>query len=48
VSLWVLKKNESARRFYESGGFSLDTPAKTIDVGGVPLEEVRYVMQLAG
>lgn len=48
VSLWVLKKNESARRFYESGGFSLDTPAKTVDVGGVPLEEVRYVMQLAG
>ena len=46
VSLWVLTKNESARRFYESAGFSLDTPVKTVNVGGVPLEEVRYVMQL--
>ena len=48
VSLWVLAKNESGRRFYESGGFSLDTPTKTVDVGGLPLEEVRYVMQIAG
>ena len=48
VSLWVLAKNESGRRFYESGGFSLDAPTKSVNVGGVPLEEVRYVMQLAG
>jgi len=46
VSLWVLARNESARRFYESGGFTLDTAVKTVNVGGLPLEEVRYVMQL--
>lgn len=48
VSLWVLARNENGRRFYESSGFSLDTPTKTVDVGGLPLEEVRYVMRLAG
>lgn len=48
VSLWVLAKNESGRRFYESNGFSLDTPTKTVDVGGLTLEEVRYIKPLAG
>jgi ribosomal protein S18 acetylase RimI-like enzyme len=43
VTLWVLKGNERARRFYEALGFSLDG-ADRIDTKliGAPINELRY------
>lgn len=49
VSLWVLAKNERACRFYSASGFELETSsAKTVEIGGASLEELRYVRSLAG
>jgi ribosomal protein S18 acetylase RimI-like enzyme len=43
VTLWVLKGNERAHRFYEALGFSLDG-AERIDIKliGAPLHQLRY------
>ena len=49
IFIWVLEKNERARRFYEKYGFTLDdTPddgTQQVDFG-VPLTGVRYVKKL--
>jgi len=42
LSLWVLRHNERARRFYEVNGWEADGAAKTEEIGGAPMEEVRY------
>jgi|SRR6266850_3098125 len=43
VTLWVLKGNERAFRFYEALGFSLDgTDRIETTLTGAPLHEVRY------
>jgi ribosomal protein S18 acetylase RimI-like enzyme len=43
VTLWVLRDNSRARRFYESGGFqSDDAERSTSELVGSPLSEVRY------
>jgi ribosomal protein S18 acetylase RimI-like enzyme len=43
VSLWVLKDNERAVKFYQSNGFVLDIGAtKEIERGGKTLSEVRF------
>jgi ribosomal protein S18 acetylase RimI-like enzyme len=43
VTLWVLKDNERAVRFYQSNGFVLDIGAtKEIERGGKILSEVRF------
>lgn len=43
VTLWVLKGNERASRFYEALGFSLDGSERTdIKLTGAPLRELRY------
>ena len=41
AALWVLKKNDQARRFYEAMGFEVDRASKTVSPGA-PLEAVRY------
>jgi ribosomal protein S18 acetylase RimI-like enzyme len=41
-TLWVLRDNPRAVRFYERAGFSLDGAEKTVEIGGKPLTEVRY------
>jgi len=47
VSLWVLKDNERAVKFYQSNGFVLDIGAtKYIERGGKTLSEVRFTKQL--
>lgn len=47
VTLWVLKENERALRFYISNGFILDTDAeRIIQRGGKTLGEVRMTKQL--
>lgn len=45
VSLWVLEKNENARRFYEKFGFRYDGTKKELDFDGI-VYEIRYVRDL--
>lgn len=45
VSLWVLEKNERARRFYEKFGFRFDGTRKELDFDGI-MHEIRYVRVL--
>jgi len=49
VTLWVLERNEAARRFYSTLGFTCDDTAdgrKTGSFGGRQLVEVRYSLRL--
>lgn len=47
LSLWVFANNPRARRFYERSGARVEPGSvKTFVLGGVTLEEVRYVLQL--
>jgi GNAT superfamily N-acetyltransferase len=47
VRIWVLGENHRARRFYEAAGLSLGGAAQKVEViGGVPLVEVQYVIEL--
>jgi len=43
VTLWVLRTNTRARRFYEQTGWSRDGTTKVDHIGGIALDEVRYV-----
>jgi hypothetical protein len=46
--LWVLEQNARAIRFYEAAGFEWDkSPAKTFELGGVTLKELRFSCPLA-
>jgi ribosomal protein S18 acetylase RimI-like enzyme len=46
VSLWVLSKNERAVRFYEASGFkTVHGSAKSFELGGRQVEEVRLRLQ---
>jgi ribosomal protein S18 acetylase RimI-like enzyme len=42
ATLWVLRDNARARRFYSRAGWAEDGAAKTDDGDGFPLLEVRY------
>ena len=44
--LWVLERNERARRFYEAAGWRLDGGRQTHGYGGVELEALRYAVVL--
>ena len=46
-SLWVLKTNDRARRFYEQAGWRPDGTEKTEGFGGADLHEIRYRKPLA-
>lgn len=46
AQLWVLDTNARAIRFYESGGWRADGGAKTDEIGGVTITEVRYRCEL--
>jgi ribosomal protein S18 acetylase RimI-like enzyme len=49
VTLWVIASNERAIQFYERAGFSAEPESrKRFELGGAMLEEVRYVMRIAG
>jgi ribosomal protein S18 acetylase RimI-like enzyme len=44
ISLWVLVGNERAARFYQRAGFVAEPESrKSFEIGGVTLEELRYV-----
>ncbi|HET9933691.1 MAG TPA: GNAT family N-acetyltransferase [Polyangiaceae bacterium] len=47
LTLWVLEQNQRARLFYEKLGFSPDGVSKIVQMGGVPLNELRYRRKLA-
>lgn len=42
ISLWVLKDNVQAIKFYEKSGFTFDGTSKEINIG-MPLIECRYI-----
>lgn len=44
--LWVVERNARARRFYERSGWRPDGGAKTVDVRGFSVPEVRYRIAL--
>jgi len=47
ICLWVFEENDRARRFYEKHHFVFDGIKRTVDkYGGVPLVELRYVIQM--
>jgi GNAT superfamily N-acetyltransferase len=46
VTLWVLARNERARRFYERCGMRLDGATKTEAFGATVLVEQRYFLRL--
>jgi len=49
VSLWVISSNERAIKFYRMAGFKAEASSnKTIELGGVQIEEVRYTQTLDG
>jgi len=49
ASLWVIATNPRAIRFYLAAGFSLDAGSiKPLTIGGVQVEEERYVQELRG
>jgi ribosomal protein S18 acetylase RimI-like enzyme len=45
ATLWVLETNDRARGFYEHMGWTTDGAAKTADLHGFTLHEVRYVLR---
>ncbi|MFJ4841184.1 GNAT family N-acetyltransferase [Streptomyces sp. NPDC088746] len=46
MSLWVLKDNTRARRFYEQARFRPDGAEETFEAGDAMVPEVRYVRTL--
>jgi ribosomal protein S18 acetylase RimI-like enzyme len=46
ATLWVLRDNERARRFYERAGWSADGASKDDVVAGATVTEVRYRREL--
>ncbi|MFF4245572.1 GNAT family N-acetyltransferase [Streptomyces sp. NPDC001822] len=47
MTLWVLKENVRARRFYERAGFRPDGAEEAVETGGALVPEVRYVRPLS-
>ena len=46
VSLWILSKNQRGIRFYKAAGFTeIEGSAKTFELGGTLVEELRLVMR---
>jgi RimJ/RimL family protein N-acetyltransferase len=49
MTLWILKGNKRAGRFYEALGFGLDgTERLDTHVIGAPIYELRYRKAIAG
>jgi ribosomal protein S18 acetylase RimI-like enzyme len=48
VTLWVLAQNERACQFYVKAGFAPEVEsAKTAEIGGANLQELRYARFIA-
>lgn len=49
VTLWVIRDNARAIRFYERSGFAIEADsAKGFELGGAQITEVRLVARIAG
>ncbi|HEX9268613.1 MAG TPA: GNAT family N-acetyltransferase [Candidatus Limnocylindria bacterium] len=48
ATLWVLRSNARARRFYEIAGWRADGREKVEDWAGARIDEVRYVIDVDG
>lgn len=49
VTLWVIRDNARAIRFYERSGFAVEADsAKEFELGGAQITEVRLVARIAG
>lgn len=46
VFLWVLEENYSARKFYEKNGFVKTDKFLDDNIGGKPLREIQYILNL--
>jgi GNAT superfamily N-acetyltransferase len=46
AALWVLDGNVGARRFYERDGWTFDGMRRTSTYGHLPVDEVRYRLEL--
>jgi GNAT superfamily N-acetyltransferase len=46
ATLWVLRSNHAAQRFYENAGWIPDGAAKTDVTGELALDEIRYAISL--
>jgi GNAT superfamily N-acetyltransferase len=46
ATLWVLKTNTRARRFYELGGWTHDGTIRSDESQGFPIEDIRYRRKL--
>jgi GNAT superfamily N-acetyltransferase len=46
ATLWVLTENHNARAFYEETGWKLTKATKEVEMGGKPLSETRYRIDL--
>ncbi|GAA2979911.1 GNAT family N-acetyltransferase [Streptomyces flavovirens] len=46
MTLWVLKENARARRFYERAGFRPDGTEESFEAGGAMIPELRYTRPL--
>ncbi|MFD9742982.1 GNAT family N-acetyltransferase [[Kitasatospora] papulosa] len=46
ITLWALKENVRARRFYERAGFRPDGAEEAFEAGGARVPEVRYTRPL--
>lgn len=47
ATVWVLDTNERARRFYEKGGWALESETRISEIGGQEVTELRYRRPLA-
>jgi ribosomal protein S18 acetylase RimI-like enzyme len=45
--LWVLTENDTARAFYENGGWKPDGETRTEPINGVPVPQLRYTHPLS-
>lgn len=49
VTLWVIRENARAMRFYQRAGFTIEAQsAKEFELGGAQITEVRLVAKIAG
>lgn len=49
ISLWAIVGNQRAARFYTAAGFRPESrSSKPFELGGVQLQEIRYVLQHGG
>ena len=46
VYLWVLEENKSARDFYEKNGLTFSGDINADNIGGIAVNEVRYIYSL--